>query len=99
MIVKAAPACHPCAGGGRQPDELKPTALCHLPAERRRQRRKGGPLTRYEELSPYEYSVGSVPEGVEAVNIGWLEEGDDFPRGEVPEEFVQSLRFSQRRSL
>ncbi|MEU5647107.1 hypothetical protein [Streptomyces milbemycinicus] len=48
-------------------------------------------MTHYADLSPYAYPAGSVPEGIEAVNVGWLEPGEEFPRGTVPEEFVRSL--------
>ncbi|MGW3563375.1 DUF7919 family protein [Streptomyces sp. NPDC000941] len=48
-------------------------------------------MTHYADLSPYAYTTGSVPEGVEAVSVGWLEPGEAFPRGAVPEEFVQAL--------
>lgn len=48
-------------------------------------------MTRYEDGSPYAYSPGTVPYGVEAVNVGWLEKDSEFPRGEAPAEFVQSL--------
>lgn len=48
-------------------------------------------MTHYADLSPYAYTKGSVPEGIEAVNIGWLEPDEEFPRGAVPEEFVQAL--------
>ncbi|MES4903581.1 MULTISPECIES: hypothetical protein [unclassified Streptomyces] len=48
-------------------------------------------MTHYADLSPYAYPAGSVPEGVEAVNVGWLEPGEEFPRGAVPEQFVHAL--------
>ncbi|MBA2808657.1 hypothetical protein E0500_014935 [Streptomyces sp. KM273126] len=48
-------------------------------------------MTHYEDLSPYEYVSDSVPDGVTAVNVGWLEAGREFPRGNVPEEFIETL--------
>lgn len=48
-------------------------------------------MTCYADLSAYAYMPDSVPEGVEALNVGWLEAGDDVPQGEVPKEFVASL--------
>jgi hypothetical protein len=48
-------------------------------------------MTRYADLSRYAYMPDSVPDGVVAVNVGWLEAGDTFPEGEVPREFVTSL--------
>jgi hypothetical protein len=52
---------------------------------------ESGPMTYYEDLSPYQYIGDSVPDGVTAVNVGWLELHRDFPRGDVPEEFLDSL--------
>ncbi|MEE4592566.1 hypothetical protein V2J94_11830 [Streptomyces sp. DSM 41524] len=47
---------------------------------------------RYEDGSPYAYTPGiGVPQGVQAVNVGWLERQEEFPRGEVPTEFVHAL--------
>lgn len=48
-------------------------------------------MTWYADLSPYEYSAGSVPAGTEALNIGWLEAPHEFPHGTVPPEFVEAL--------
>ncbi|WP_055550482.1 hypothetical protein [Streptomyces sp. NBRC 110028] len=49
-------------------------------------------MSRFEDLSPYAYTPGiGVPPGVEAFTVGWLEKQDDFPRGEVPVAFVESL--------
>ncbi|MES4903453.1 MULTISPECIES: hypothetical protein [unclassified Streptomyces] len=47
---------------------------------------------RYEDGSPYAYTPGiGVAHGVQAVNVGWLERQDEFPRGAVPAEFVRAL--------
>ncbi|AQW55670.1 hypothetical protein ACIQPP_07495 [Streptomyces violaceusniger] len=47
---------------------------------------------RYEDGSPYAYTPGiGVPQGFHAVNVGWLEHQDEFPRGQVPAEFVHAL--------
>ncbi|MER7795152.1 hypothetical protein [Streptomyces sp. NPDC097640] len=48
-------------------------------------------MTHYADFSPYAYTTGSVPDGTPAVNIGWLEPDEEFPRGAVPEEFVRTL--------
>ncbi|MDX3229028.1 hypothetical protein [Streptomyces sp. ME19-01-6] len=48
-------------------------------------------MTHYTDLSPYAYTEGSIPDGIVAVSVGWLEPGEEFPRGTVPEEFVRSL--------
>jgi hypothetical protein len=32
-----------------------------------------------------------MAQGVQAVNVGWLEKQDEFPRGEAPAEFVHAL--------
>lgn len=46
----------------------------------------------YRDLTPYEYIPATIPEGVRAVNIGWLgAEYRDFPKSDVPAEFVTSL--------
>lgn len=48
-----------------------------------------GRMTHYAHLSPYTY--GTVPVGVDARNLGWLEPGMDFPQGEVPDRFLDEL--------
>ncbi|GGS24981.1 hypothetical protein GCM10010252_75100 [Streptomyces aureoverticillatus] len=48
-------------------------------------------MTYYKDLSPYEYTSGSVPDGVTALNIGWLEEGHEHLKGSVPDDFTQGL--------
>jgi len=46
----------------------------------------------FRDFTPYEYSPHTIPEGVHAVNIGWLgAEYRDFPKGEVPSDFIDSL--------
>ncbi|MEV5527899.1 hypothetical protein [Streptomyces prunicolor] len=51
----------------------------------------------YKDLSPYDYSddVDETGEGagsgVSPLNVGWLAEGHAFPRGDVPEGFVEAL--------
>jgi hypothetical protein len=36
-------------------------------------------MTYYADLTPYEYGPHPVPEGVEILNVGWLEPEHDFP--------------------
>ncbi|WP_245997480.1 hypothetical protein [Streptomyces armeniacus] len=46
---------------------------------------------KYEEMAPYEYFSESVPQGVRAVCVGWLEQGSQFSLGEVDGGFIESL--------
>ncbi|WP_328351758.1 hypothetical protein OG800_07935 [Streptomyces sp. NBC_00445] len=48
-------------------------------------------MTYYTELSTYVYLPETVPDGVTALNVGWLEPGEAFATGGVPDEFVQAL--------
>ncbi|WP_443062417.1 DUF7919 family protein [Streptomyces sp. NBC_00457] len=48
-------------------------------------------MMHFEDLSPYQYISVSVPCGVTAVNVGWLEARRDFPQEDVPEEFIDAL--------
>lgn len=45
----------------------------------------------YEDLSPYVDFEESVPAGVTAVNVGWLESEEHYEEGEVPEGFIDAL--------
>ncbi|MFF4900420.1 hypothetical protein [Streptomyces sp. NPDC001068] len=51
----------------------------------------------YKDLSPYEDSADQDETGQRAgsgaslLNVGWLAEGHEFPRGDVPEGFVEAL--------
>lgn len=51
----------------------------------------------YKDLSPYEYSADAAETGGRAgsgaflLNVGWLAERHEFPRGDVPEGFVEAL--------
>jgi hypothetical protein len=45
---------------------------------------------KYADLTPYTYTYGTVPEGVVALNVGWLED-DDCRKGETPAGFVEAL--------
>jgi predicted RNA-binding Zn-ribbon protein involved in translation (DUF1610 family) len=49
-------------------------------------------MTWFEDLTPYAYLVraGRVPE--RTLNVGWLDEGHEFPTGDVPASFVDRLR-------
>jgi hypothetical protein len=55
-------------------------------------------MTYYEDLSPYEYVKESIPAGVSAVNVGWLEPGQEYMQGEVPEDFIDVLAVTVRDS-
>ncbi|MEV0474052.1 hypothetical protein [Streptomyces prunicolor] len=54
-------------------------------------------MAHYKDLSPYDYSddVDETGEGADSgaslLNAGWLAEGHEFPRGDVPEGFVEAL--------
>lgn len=48
-------------------------------------------MTHYEDLSPYRYVKESIPPGVSAVNVGWLEPGEGYAMGDVPEGFIDAL--------
>ncbi|MFC9645984.1 hypothetical protein ACFTZF_47125 [Streptomyces mirabilis] len=48
-------------------------------------------MTHYEDLSLYEYFRDSIPEGVRALNVGWIEKGDEYVKGSVSIPFLQNL--------
>lgn len=48
-------------------------------------------MTKYTDLSPYTYLPESVPAGVPARTVGWLDDDLDFPRGDVPEGFLDAF--------
>ncbi|MEU9900085.1 hypothetical protein ACIBCS_34515 [Streptomyces phaeochromogenes] len=48
-------------------------------------------MTYYEDLSSYEYFPESIPDGVRALNVGWLEEGKEYAEGSPPSSFLQAL--------
>lgn len=43
----------------------------------------------YKDLTQYEYNGYSLPE---CVNIGWLDVGYTFEKGNVPDEFIEKLK-------
>ena len=45
----------------------------------------------YEDLSIYEYFRESIPDGVRALNVGWLEEGKAYVKGSPPGPFLPAL--------
>ena len=55
-------------------------------------------MTYYEDLSPYQYVKDSIPAGVTAVNVGWLEPEEDYAKGSVPDGFIDSLAIIVRDS-
>jgi hypothetical protein len=48
-------------------------------------------MTHYKDLSPYQYVKDSIPAGVTAVNVGWLEPEEEFTQGNTPEGFTDAL--------
>ena len=50
-----------------------------------------GGMTEFDDLSPYSYLPDSVPSGVSVLNVGWLDPGQEFPMGKVPEGFLEKL--------
>ncbi|MBZ4322285.1 DUF7919 family protein [Streptomyces huiliensis] len=48
-------------------------------------------MTYYEDHSPYVYMRDTVPDGITALNIGWLDETKEFPRGTAPDGFTEAL--------
>lgn len=55
-------------------------------------------MTYYEDLSPYQYFKKSIPAGVSAVNVGWLEPGEEYPKGNAPDGFIDALAVIVRNS-
>ena len=55
-------------------------------------------MTHYEDLSPYRYVKESIPAGVSAVNVGWLDPGEEYARGNVPDGFTDALAVVVRDS-
>ncbi|MET9736413.1 hypothetical protein ABZZ79_39080 [Streptomyces sp. NPDC006458] len=48
-------------------------------------------MTYYEDMSPYMYFPDSVPPGINALSVGWLEAGPSHPTGTVPADFLHNL--------
>jgi hypothetical protein len=48
-------------------------------------------MTHYTDLSPYTYLPQTVPDGVTALAVGWLDGEHPYPTGEVPEKFIGQL--------
>ncbi|NGO47913.1 DUF7919 family protein [Streptomyces ureilyticus] len=48
-------------------------------------------MAHYEDLSAYEYFRASIPGGVRALNVGWLEEGEAYVKGSPPSPFLSAL--------
>ncbi|MER7046043.1 DUF7919 family protein [Streptomyces jumonjinensis] len=48
-------------------------------------------MTYYTDLTPYEYLTDDIPNGTESLNIGWLENGIEFPVGETSELMREQL--------
>jgi hypothetical protein len=55
-------------------------------------------MTYYEDLSPYQYVKDSIPPGVTAVNVGWLEPAEEYSQGNVPDGFIDALTIIVRDS-
>jgi len=47
-------------------------------------------LIYFADLTPYSYH--GAEEDDQVVNVGWLSEGHDFPRGTVPQKFIEQLK-------
>ncbi|WP_446581632.1 DUF7919 family protein [Streptomyces sp. LARHCF252] len=50
----------------------------------------------YDDLSPYEYLPATVPGNVQALNVGWLDEGKPYVKGPVPDGFLDELSLLAR---
>ncbi|MQS09804.1 hypothetical protein [Streptomyces alkaliphilus] len=48
-------------------------------------------MSYYPDLSPYHYLPSTVPEGVVALNVGWLSWRRPYPKGKSPGSFVEAL--------
>jgi len=48
-------------------------------------------MTHYEDLSEYTYFPGSVPSGVTALNIGWLDPSQEYTHGSTSDIFEKKL--------
>lgn len=48
-------------------------------------------MTHYDDLSEYTYSPDSVPSGVIALNIGWLDPSQEYTYGSVSDVFEKKL--------
>lgn len=48
-------------------------------------------MTYFADLSPYSFLPGSIPVGVHALAVGWLDRTHTFNTGEVPEQFIEKL--------
>ena len=44
----------------------------------------------YDDLTPYEYGRP----GINKVNIGWLDIGKDYPKGEVSKELIEKIKLA-----
>ncbi|MFF2653981.1 hypothetical protein [Streptomyces sp. NPDC058045] len=55
-------------------------------------------MTYYEDLSVYDYFSDSIPEGVSAFNVGWLEAGRGYVKGGSSESFLECLETLVRDS-
>jgi hypothetical protein len=55
-------------------------------------------MTYHEDLSPYQYVRESIPSGVRAVNVGWLEPGEEYAQGSVPDGFIEALAITVKDS-
>jgi hypothetical protein len=48
-------------------------------------------MTGFDELTPYSYMPDTLPDGVTALNVGWLEGTNEFRRGDTPDGFLGAL--------
>jgi hypothetical protein len=72
--------------GGRTARAATRRAISYFPA--RASRCQHGAVTYFADLSPYSYGLGGrhdhLVEQPDAVNVGWLGAGHEFPAGQAP---------------
>jgi hypothetical protein len=55
-------------------------------------------MTWYPDLSQYSYAPESIPPGQTILNVGWLGSGHDFPTGDSPGGFLDTLADGHART-
>lgn len=51
----------------------------------------GEGISYYKDLTPYSYLPEEIPANFPALNVGWLERGEEFPTGSTSDEFAAGL--------
>ncbi|WP_460106813.1 DUF7919 family protein [Streptomyces sp. YKOK-J1] len=57
-------------------------------------------MTHYEDLSEYSYFPDSIPDGVTALNVGWLDPSREYSHGSTSRDFekgLEDLTYSARQ--